>query len=115
MTKEEQIELGKQLIAEMRAAFARNDWDATTSAYEQMEGIKTNRAINLEATHAWRSAPLSPPRKGVPRASCSRGSRRGNTRSLPTMSSWRVPISTSRNTKTPLRPANVQRNCASPN
>ena len=50
MTKEEQIELGKQLIAEMRAAFARNDWDATTSAYEQMEGIKTDRAINLEAT-----------------------------------------------------------------
>lgn len=50
MTKEEQIELGKQLIAEMRAAFARNDWDGTTSAYEQMEGIKTDRAINLEAT-----------------------------------------------------------------
>jgi len=50
VTKEEQIELGKQLIAEMRAAFARNDWDGTTSAYEQMEGIKTDRAINLEAT-----------------------------------------------------------------
>lgn len=50
MTKEEQIELGKQLIGEIRAAFARNDWDGTTSAYEQMEGIKTDRAINLEAT-----------------------------------------------------------------
>lgn len=50
MTKEEQIELSKQLIAEMRAAFARNDWDGTTSAFEQMEGIKTDRAINLEAT-----------------------------------------------------------------
>lgn len=50
MTKEEQIELGKKLIGEMRAAFTRGDWDGTTSAYEQMEGIKTDRAINLEAT-----------------------------------------------------------------
>ncbi len=50
MTREEQIELGKQLIGEMRAAFTRGDWDGTTSAYEQMEGIKTDRAINLEAT-----------------------------------------------------------------
>ncbi len=50
MTKEEQIELGKQLIGKMRAAFARGDWDETTSAYEQMEGIKTDRAVNLEAT-----------------------------------------------------------------
>ena len=50
MTKEEQIELGKKLIVEMRAAFTRGDWDGTTSTYEQMEGIKTNRALNLEAT-----------------------------------------------------------------
>ncbi|TAJ88699.1 MAG: hypothetical protein EPO10_24670 [Reyranella sp.] len=50
MTKEEQIELGKKLIGEMRAAFVRGAWDETTSTYEQMEGIKTDRAINLEAT-----------------------------------------------------------------
>jgi len=50
VTKEEQIELGKKLIAEMRVAFARGDWDGTTSVYEQMEGIKTDRAVNLEAT-----------------------------------------------------------------
>jgi uncharacterized protein HemY len=50
VTKEEQIELGKKLIGEMRAAFTRGDWDETTSTYEQMEGIKTERAVNLEAT-----------------------------------------------------------------
>jgi hypothetical protein len=50
VTKEEQIELGKKLIGEMRAAFTRGDWDATTSTYEQMEGIKTERAVSLEAT-----------------------------------------------------------------
>lgn len=50
VTKDEQMELGKKLIGEMRAAFARSDWDETTSTYEQMEGIKTDRAINLEAT-----------------------------------------------------------------
>lgn len=50
VTKEEQIELGKKLLGEMRAAFARSDWDETTNTYEQLEGIKTDRAINLEAT-----------------------------------------------------------------
>ena len=50
MTTEEQIELGNKLIGEMRAAFARGDWDGTTSAYQQMEDIRTDRAIRLEAT-----------------------------------------------------------------
>ena len=50
MTKDEQIELGKKLIGEMRTVFARGDWEATTSAYQAMEGIKTDRATNLEAT-----------------------------------------------------------------
>ncbi len=50
MNKEEQAEIGKKLIGEMRAAYTRGDWDGTTAAYEQMEGIKTDRAINLEAT-----------------------------------------------------------------
>ncbi len=50
MTKEEQIELGKKLIGEMRMAFTHGDWEGMTSTYEQMEGIKTDRAVNLEAT-----------------------------------------------------------------
>jgi len=50
VTKEEQIELGKQLIVGMRAAFARNDWDGATTVYEQLDGIKTDRAVHLEAT-----------------------------------------------------------------
>lgn len=49
MTKEEQTELGNKLIAEMRAAFTRGDWEGTTSAYEQMEGLKIDRATKLEA------------------------------------------------------------------
>lgn len=49
MTNEEQIELGKKFIAEMRAAFTRGDWDATAGAYEKIEGIKTDRATKLEA------------------------------------------------------------------
>ena len=47
--KEEQIELGKTLLAKMRAAFTLGDWGGTTHTYEQMEGIKTDRATRLEA------------------------------------------------------------------
>jgi len=50
MTKEAQAELGRQLIEEIRASFARGDWDGTTGIYEQISGLKTDRAIRLEAT-----------------------------------------------------------------
>jgi predicted Zn-dependent protease len=45
-----QMEFGKKLLGEMRESFARGDWDKTTSAYEQIMGIETDRATRLEAT-----------------------------------------------------------------
>jgi predicted Zn-dependent protease len=50
MSKEEQIELGKTLIARMRESFAGGDWDGTLDAYKQMAGIKADRPAKLEAT-----------------------------------------------------------------
>lgn len=50
VSKDEQIELGKQLIGDLRQSFARGDWDETTRIYEQIASIKTDRAIRLEAT-----------------------------------------------------------------
>jgi len=50
VTKEEQIELSKKHLQKMREAFAKGDWDGTTSACEQMEGIKADSATKLEAT-----------------------------------------------------------------
>lgn len=50
MTKEEQIELSKNHLQEMRTAFAKGDWDGTTRAYEQMEGVKADSATKLEAS-----------------------------------------------------------------
>ena len=50
MSKEEQIELGKTLIAQMRECFGQGDRDGTLSAYEQIAGIKADRSAKLEAT-----------------------------------------------------------------
>ncbi len=50
MTNEDQVEIGKQLIEEIRASFARGDWDATTEIFEQISAVKTDRAVRLEAT-----------------------------------------------------------------
>lgn len=50
VSKEEQVELGKQLIGELRQSFARGDWDETTRTYEQIATMKTDRAVRLEAT-----------------------------------------------------------------
>lgn len=50
MSNEEEMELGKQLIGELRQSFARGDWDETTRTYEQIAGMKTDRALRLEAT-----------------------------------------------------------------
>lgn len=50
MSKEEQIELGKALIARMRESFGRGDRDGTISTYKQISRIKTDRATKLEAT-----------------------------------------------------------------
>lgn len=50
MSNEEQIELGKKLIVEMRASFSRSDWDGTTRIYERIAGMKTDRGLRLEAT-----------------------------------------------------------------
>lgn len=50
VTDEERAELGKKIIGEMRAAFARGDWALTTSTYEQAREAKLDRATNLEAT-----------------------------------------------------------------
>jgi len=50
MSKEEEIELGKTLIAQMRESFVRGDSDKTMSAYEQITSIKADRPAKLEAT-----------------------------------------------------------------
>lgn len=50
MSKEEHIELGKTLIAQMRESFGRGDWDMTMDAYNQIAGIKADRHAKLEAT-----------------------------------------------------------------
>lgn len=50
MDKEEQIELGKTLIARMRESFGRGDWDETMDAYKQIASIKADRPAKLEAT-----------------------------------------------------------------
>jgi len=50
MSKEKHLELGKQLIGDIRDTFARGDWDGTTRTYEQIAGMKTERAVRLEAT-----------------------------------------------------------------
>lgn len=50
VSREEQVELGRQLIGELRQSFARGDWDETTRTYEQIASLKTDRAVRLEAT-----------------------------------------------------------------
>lgn len=50
MSTEEEIELGKKLIDEMRASFSRSDWDDTTRIFERIAGLKTDRGLRLEAT-----------------------------------------------------------------
>ena len=50
MSKEEEIELGKLLIDEIRQSFARGHWDETTRTYERIASIKADRAVRLEAT-----------------------------------------------------------------
>lgn len=41
--------MAKQLMAEMRQSFDRGDWSATSKTYEQVAGMKTDRALRLEA------------------------------------------------------------------
>lgn len=50
MSKEEQIELGRTLIAQMRECFARSDWNRALDAYKQIAKIKADRPAKLEAT-----------------------------------------------------------------
>lgn len=50
MEKEEDKRPEGRLIGEMRALFARGDWDKVTGIYEQMSAMKTDRSIRLEAT-----------------------------------------------------------------
>jgi tetratricopeptide (TPR) repeat protein len=50
VSKEEETAMAKQLIAEMRQAFAQGDWNETTQFYERISGLKTDRALRLEAT-----------------------------------------------------------------
>ncbi|WP_428679832.1 hypothetical protein [Reyranella sp.] len=49
MTEEDTKPEG-QLIREIRSSFARADWDGVSSLYERIAGIKTDRALRLEAT-----------------------------------------------------------------
>ena len=50
VSSEEEIELGKKLIVEMRTSFSRSDWDGTTRSYERLAGLKADRGLRLEAT-----------------------------------------------------------------
>ena len=49
MTEEDSKPEG-QLVREIRLAFARGDWDEVSSLYERISGMKTDRAVRLEAT-----------------------------------------------------------------
>lgn len=50
MSNEDDLALGKELIKEMREAFARGDWNETTALYERIAALETDRAMRLEAT-----------------------------------------------------------------
>lgn len=50
MSNEDDMALGKELIKEMRDAFARRDLDGTTALYERIAALETDRALSLEAT-----------------------------------------------------------------
>lgn len=50
MAKEEEKEVMRRLVAEMRESFDQRDWDRTMSSYEQVAEFKADRALRLEAT-----------------------------------------------------------------
>lgn len=50
MATEDQKDLAKGLIGEMRASFDQRDWDKTLATYERVADIKVDRALRLEAT-----------------------------------------------------------------
>lgn len=50
VVKEEQKEVMKRLVGEMRESFDQRDWDKTLSTYEQVAELKADRALRLEAT-----------------------------------------------------------------
>lgn len=42
-------EIAKSLLVDMRASFDLRDWDKTLATYEQLQGLKADRALRLEA------------------------------------------------------------------
>lgn len=50
MAMEDQKEIMKRRLEEMRASFDQRDWDKTLSTYELAGEMKADRALRLEAT-----------------------------------------------------------------
>lgn len=50
MAEEDQKEVIKSLLGEMRESFDRRDWAKTVSTYERVAELKADRALRLEAT-----------------------------------------------------------------
>ena len=50
MAQNDAKELAKELLQEMRTSFQANDWDKALLAFEQLQEMKTDRAVRIETT-----------------------------------------------------------------